>query len=145
MEAFADRLGKAPLGLTAVGIFLIFGALMAALAGSSLVWRGTTLDRVWALNPRAYNGLTPLGKMAGIAFILLGLTLAIAAMGWFKRCLWGWRLAVGVIAAQVLGDLVNIFLGRIVEGGIGTSIAGALLFYLLRDPVRSAFSPNESR
>jgi len=145
METFADRLAKAPLGLTAVGIFLIFGSLMAALAGSSLVWRGTALDRMWALNPRAYKGLTPLGKMAGIAFILLGLMLAVAAMGWFKRCLWGWRLAVGVIAAQVLGDLVNIFLGRIVEGGIGTSIAGALLFYLLRDPVRSAFSPNESR
>ena len=145
MEAFANRLGKAPLGLTAVGIFLIFGALMAALAGSSLVWRGTTLDRMWALNPRAYNPLTPLGKMVGIAFILLGLTLAVAAMGWFKRCLWGWRLTVGVIGAQVLGDLVNIFLGRIVEGGIGTSIAAALLFYLLRDPVRSAFSRSESR
>ena len=139
MKASADSLAKAPLGLTAMGIFLIFGALMATLAGTTLVWRGTALDRMWALNPRAYDGLTPFGKVVGIAFILFGMTLALAAMGWFRRCLWGWRLAVAIIATQALGDLVNVSRGRIVEGGIGATIAGAVLFYLLQDPVRSAF------
>jgi len=98
MKASADRLAKAPLGITAMGIFLIFGALMASLAGTTLMWRGTALDRMWALNPRAYNGLTPFGKAVGIAFILFGMILAVAAIGWFKRRLWGWRLAVAIIA-----------------------------------------------
>jgi hypothetical protein len=139
MKASAERLARVPLGITAMGLFLIFGALMASLAGTTLVWRGTALDRVWALNSRAYHRLAPFGKMAGIAFLVLGITLAVAAVGWFQRYLWGWRLAAAIIATQVLGDLVNVFLGRIVEGGIGASIAAMLLFYLVQDRVRSVF------
>lgn len=45
------------------------------------------------------------------------------------------RFAIGtIIAIQALGDLVNVVLGRIVEDGIGTAIAGALLYYLLGIP-----------
>jgi hypothetical protein len=38
-------------GFTAIGIFLFFGATMASLAAITLLWRGTALDGVWALNP----------------------------------------------------------------------------------------------
>jgi hypothetical protein len=61
-------------------------------------------------------------------------------MGWFKHRLWGWRLAVGIIAVQVLGDLVNAFMGDLVGGGVGFIIAGALLVYLLRPEVKAAFA-----
>jgi hypothetical protein len=125
--------------MTGIGTFLLFGAVTASLAGASLVWRGTALDRMWTLNPRAYRELAPFGKLAGILFLLLGMTLAFAGMGWFKRRLWGWALAVAVIATQVLGGAVNIFMGRVVEGGIGVAIAGALLFYALRADVKSVF------
>src|SRR5260370_437639 len=130
---------RSPRGVRALGIFLLFGAVMASLVGMTLVWRGTTLDRLWTLNPRAYKELAPYGKAVGIPFLLLGVTLAVAAMGWLKRCLWGWRLAVGIIAAQVLGDLVNALMGDLVRGGVGFVIAGALLVYLLRPEVRTAF------
>jgi hypothetical protein len=50
---------KSPKGIIAVGIFLFFGAMMASLAGTTLVWPGTTLDRLWTLNPRAYKELAP--------------------------------------------------------------------------------------
>ncbi len=130
---------RSPRGVTALGIFLLFGAVMASLVGMTLVWRGTTLDRLWTLNPRAYKELAPYGKAVGIPFLLLGVTLAVAGMGWFKRRLWGWRLAVGIIAVQVLGDLVNAFMGDLVRGGVGFVIAGALLVYLLRPEVRTAF------
>lgn len=76
---------------------------------------------------------------------MLGVTLAAAGMGWLRRRRWGWRLAVALIATQVLGGLVHVFLGRLVEGGIGTAIAGALLFYLLRVKVRAAFESSASR
>jgi hypothetical protein len=126
--------------MTAIGIFLEFGAVMASLAGTTLVWRGTALDRMWALNLRAYRELAPFGKMVGIPFLLLAVTLAVAGMGWFKRRVWGWRLAVAIIATQVLGNLVNAFRGDIVQGGAGFVIAGALLVYLLRPEVRAAFA-----
>jgi hypothetical protein len=137
--------GSAVLGIRAMGIFLIFGGSMASLAGIDLVWQVTALDRMWALNPSAYNELVPFGKAAGFAFILLGMILAVAAIGWFKRRLWGWRLAVAIIAVQVLGDVANVFLGRRVEGAIGAIIAGALVVYLFQDPVRSAFERHGSR
>jgi hypothetical protein len=112
---------------------------MASLAGATLLWRGTAFDRMWTLNPRAYKELAPLGKVVGIPFLMLGVLLAVASLGWFKRRVWGWRLAVAIIAIQVLGDLVNAFRGDVVRGGIGFVIAGALLVYLLRPEVRAVF------
>ena len=103
---------------------------MASLAGTTLVWPGSALDRIWNLNPRAHDELVPFGRVLGIPFLLLGATLAVASLGWFKRRRWGWRLAVAIIAMQVLGDLVNIFRGDPLRGGIGFLIAGALLLLL---------------
>lgn len=131
---------KSAKGITAVGIFLFFGAIMACVAGTTLVWRGTVLDRMWAFNAPAYRQLAPLGKTVGIPLILLGATMAVAGTAWFKRRVWGWRLAVAIIATQVLGDLVNAFMGDLVRGGVGFVIAGALLVYLLRPQVRCAFA-----
>ena len=122
-----------------MGIFLFFGALMATLAGTTLLWRGTALGRIWALNPAAYQQLAPLGDAVGILFLVLGAALAAAGGGWFRRRLWGWRLAVVLIATQVLGDLVNCARGNLLGGGVGVLIAGALLLFLLRPKVRATF------
>ncbi len=126
-------------GFTAIGIFLFFGAVMASLAATTLLWRGTALDRVWALNPTAYKQLAPLGRPVGILFLLLGSALTTAGIGWFRRRLWGWRIAVVIIATQVLGDIVNGVRGDLVRGGIGVIIAGALLLFLLRPKIRAVF------
>jgi|SRR5580704_12608398 len=130
---------KSPRGMTAVGVFLFFGAAMAALAGTTLAWQGSALDRVWRLNPRAYKELVPFGKAVGIPFLLLAATLALAGIGWFKRRRWGWMLAVALIATQVLGNLVSIWMAHYLEGGTGVVIAGALLLYLVRADVRNVF------
>jgi hypothetical protein len=130
-----------PLGFTAIGLFLFFGALMASLAATTLLWRGTALDRVWALNPTAYHQLAPLGSQVGLLFLLLAAALTAAGIGWLRRRLWGWRLAILIIATQVAGDLLNFFRGDRLRGGIGFAIAGALLFYLFRPQIRACFPP----
>jgi len=127
-------------GLNAVGIFLFFGAIMASLAATTLLRRGTLLDHLWALNPKAFKQLAPLGGAVGILFLLLGAALATAGIGWFRRRLWGWRLAVVIIAIQVLGDVVNCVRGDLLRGGTGVIIAGALLLFLLQPKVRGAFA-----
>jgi hypothetical protein len=125
--------------MTAIGVFLFFGAAMALLAGTTLIWRGTVLDRIWALNAGAYAQLAPYGKVIGVPFLGLSAALAVAGAGWFRRRVWGWRLAVAIIAMQVLGDLVNALMGQWVQGGVGVIVAGGLLFYLTRCRVRAAF------
>ncbi len=127
-------------GFTAIGIFLFFGAVMASLAAITLLWRGTALDRVWALNPIAYKQLAPLGRAVAVLFLLLGAALTTAGIGWFRRRLWGWRLAVVIIATQVLGDVVNCVRGDWLRGGAGIVIAGALLLFLLQPRIRATFA-----
>jgi hypothetical protein len=116
-------------GFTAMGIFLFFGAVMASLAATTLLWPGTALDRIWALNTAAYQQLAPLGGTVGILFLVLGAALAAAGVGWFRRRLWGWTLAVVLIAVQVLGDVVNCIRVDFLRGGVGVLIAGALLLF----------------
>jgi len=126
-------------GLTAVGIFLVFAFIMASLAGITLLWPGTPFDRMWALNPLAYKRLAPFAVTAGVSFLVLGAALMIAGVGWLKRHAWGWWLAFAIITAQALGDLLNLFKGDFFRGGVGLTIASALLFYLLRPRIRAAF------
>jgi hypothetical protein len=125
--------------MKAMGVFLLFGALMASLAGATLVWRGTALDRMWALNPRAFKELAPHGKIVGVPFLLLGAALAATGIGWLKHRLWGWRLAVVIIATQVLEDLFNVIQGQVVQGVAGITIACTLLFYMTRPSVLATF------
>ena len=132
--------GSKTTGFTAIGVFLFFGAMMASLAAATLLWRGSALDLIWALNPRAYKQLAPLGRTVGILFLLLFAALATAGIGWFRRRLWGWRLAVVIIATQLLGDVVNCVRGDLLRGGIGVIIAGALLLFLVQPKIRATFT-----
>jgi hypothetical protein len=113
---------------------------MAGLATITLLSPGTLLDRLWVLNPIAYKRLAPLGSTVGILFLLLGAALTTAGVGWFRRRLWGWRLAVVIIATQVVGDVVNCVRGDLLRGGTGVIIAGALLLFLLQPKIRATFA-----
>jgi hypothetical protein len=113
---------------------------MASLAAATLLWRGTALDRVWVFNPTAYKQLAPLGRVVGILFFVLSVALIAAGIGWFRRRLWGWRLAVVIISTQVLGDVVNCVRGDWLRGGTGVIIAGALLLFLLQPRTRTTFA-----
>jgi hypothetical protein len=88
----------------------------------------------------AYKQLVPLGGTVGVVFLLLGAVLTTAGIGWFRRRLWGWRLAVAVISTQVLGDVVNCVRGEWLRGGVGIIIAGTLLLLLLQTRIRAMFA-----
>ena len=131
-------------GLTAMAVFLVFGATMATLAGITLLFPGSFLDPIWRLNPEAGEQLRQLGPGIGIAFLGLGAAMVAAAIGWIRRRFWGWALAVIIIASQVLGDLVNAVRGEFWKGAVGVVIASALLVYLVRPATRGAFEKNSS-
>jgi hypothetical protein len=128
-----------PRGLKLFGIFLWFAATMASLAGFLLLRPGTPLDAVWALNPRARQGLAPLGPWAGIGFFLLSALSVYIAILWRRRRFRGWRLAVIGIAVQAVGDAVNFLRGDLLGGFVGVAVASLLLAWLLSRPVKAAF------
>ena len=69
-------------GLTAMAIFLFFGATVATLAGITLLFPGSFLDPMWRFNPEAGEQLRQLGRGIGIAFLGLGAAMVTAAVGW---------------------------------------------------------------
>src|SRR5262249_16815779 len=75
---------RRPSGLTAFGIFLFSGAAMATLAGATLIYRGTMVDHIWSLNPRAYSQLARLGSKAGILMLVIAAALSVTGVGWFN-------------------------------------------------------------
>ena len=125
------------------GCFLTFATIMSGLAGILLLFPGTRLDLMWELNPSAHEQLARFGALPGILFLCLSVILMATTVGWFRRRRWAWQLAVIVIAAQIFGDLFNVFSGRVGEGVLGVVIAGSLLFYLVRPNVRHSFGPSD--
>ena len=131
---------QSTVGMQAITAFLVFAMLMACFAGATLIWRGTVLERAWALNPQAYARLAAMGRSPAILFLILAALLAAAAVGWVKRRFWGWLLVVLIISGQILGAAVNAFFGEPIRGLAGFAIAGGLLMYLGRSKVRSRFA-----
>jgi hypothetical protein len=125
--------------IVSIGIFLVFGSSMAALAGTMLIWPGTVLDRLWMLNETAHAELRKAGTYLGPLFWALSIMLMGTAAGWFRQRLWAFRLTAAIICTQVAGDLVNLVRGDFVRGGVGIIIAGTLLLYLLVSRIRTAF------
>jgi hypothetical protein len=128
-----------PIGFVPLGVFFFFGSAMAALAALTLLKPGTFLDQAWLLNPTGHQQLSVMGKSIGIPFLGLAAGLFFAGLGWFKRKRWGWALGTAIIAINLLGDLIHLFLGDI-KSLVGVAIAGLLLIYMTRPGVRGYFT-----
>src|SRR5689334_18714514 len=107
-----------------VGVFLVFGCMMTALAGTMLIWPGTRLDTLWALNESAHEELQNSGSHIGPVFWVLTIVFGAAAIGWLRQRVWGFRLTAAVLCMQVVGDLVNLARSDLLRGVAGVLIAG---------------------
>jgi hypothetical protein len=128
-----------PRGFIPIGIFFLFGATMASYAAITLLRPGTFLDGLWSLNPRGHAKLVPFSQIAAPAFMILAASLGATAIGWFRRCYWGWLCGISIIAINATGDLVNLARGETLKGAVGVAIAGLLLIYMGRPSVRNYF------
>ena len=132
LEDYRGRLGRdkdtvskeRKFGLAAMGLFLFFGRGHGGTCWNDIDVAGN--------GARSCLGAKSGGIQAIGAFMVLRAALVTAGVGWSQRRLWGWWLAAAIIAAQVVGNVVNLVLGRFVEGAAGIALAGVLLFYLLR-------------
>jgi uncharacterized membrane protein (DUF2068 family) len=76
------------------------------------------------------------------AVVLMGAVCAacaLAAMGLWRGARWGYWLAVFLLAINLLGDILNVFLGTEPRAVIGIPIALAILAFLMSRRVRRFF------
>jgi hypothetical protein len=128
-----------PRGFLPIGVFFIFGSIMAAYAATTLLLPGTFLDTLWALNPQGHSELVPFSKIAAPAFMILSASLAATAVGWLRRRYWGWVCGISIIAINATGDVMNLARGEMLKGAVGVAFAGSLLIYMTRPKVRAFF------
>lgn len=128
-----------PFGLTALSVFFGVGVLASSVSALALAFPGSWLESVWRLNPEARVGFARLGPWAVVLMIVVALACSGAAVGLWIGRRWGYRLAVGVLSCNLLGDLLNAAVRGDHRTLIGLPIGGAMLAYLLSRRIRARF------
>lgn len=123
----------------ALSAFFAFGFAMASLAAIALVTPGEAWAPLWQLNPQARDALHPLGIWAILLMVAVAAACGLAATGLWIRASWGRGLAVGVLIANLIGDVANTVVRGDFRSLIGIPIAGALIAFLLSSHVRRQF------
>jgi hypothetical protein len=129
-----------PVSISVIGVFLLAATVIAGLVGTSLLFPGTFLDRIWELNKPAYKGFQAVGKISGLLLLLVGLCTGYAGAGLFKGQNRARRLAIALFAVNGLGDVVNFLRpAERLKSAAGALIAATFIFYLLRPNVIAFF------
>ena len=128
-----------PLALTALSGFFAFGMLISSTSAVSLALPGSRLEPMWRLNPEARQAFGRLGPWAVPLLLTVAATCAGSALGLRRERRWGHRLAVGVLAVNLVGDLLNAVVRGDRRTLVGLPIGGAMLTYLLSRRIRDRF------
>jgi hypothetical protein len=115
-----------------LAVFFAFGTTMCALTIVLLLFPGTKMDSLWRLNPDAYLAFQSIGKLAFLIMFLAGTGCGLAAIGLWRGTIWGIRIAVAVLSANVVGDVLNAAVRHDYRALIGLPIGGAMIYYLSR-------------
>jgi len=110
---------------------------MCALTTILLLYPGSELDSLWRLNPDARMAFQSLGSWSIALMLGVGTVCAFAAVGLWKGRVWGKRLAIITLSANIAGDLINAFVRSDYRALIGLPIGGFMIFYLIRANSRS--------
>ena len=125
-------------GLTLLSAFFVSGAVMAFLSFLGLLLPAGILEPMWRLNPRAHAGLSQLRGWGLALMLVVSIACASTAVGLWNRARWGLWLAVVLLGANLVGDVVTALRGDL-RPLIGIPIAGALILYLLSARTRAQF------
>jgi hypothetical protein len=127
------------LGVRLLSIFFLFGFVMCAITVMMLTFPGSFLEPLWRLNPEAHRSFVKIGIWAVLLMSVVGIACLLSAAGLSARADWGRRLAIVVLTVNLLGDTTAALMRHDARTLIGLPIAGAMIFFLLSNPVRSLF------
>ena len=113
--------------ITALSIFFMVGAAISFTASLSLLRPNSFLEPMWRLNPRAHENLSSLGFWAVALLSSVSLFCAAAAIGLWQESRWGYRIAIGLMMVNLIGDVTNVVLGIEPRAIAGVPIAAGIL------------------
>ena len=123
-------------------IFLFgFGTLMTALATATLLFPDSAWNVVWKINPKGHEGFVRMGSWSFLLLLTVGITCAFAMVGLLRRILWGYWLAIVLIAFNLFGDLFNVFTLKDYRALLGVPVAILILWALRQSAVGAYFEP----
>lgn len=130
-----------PLSVLIVAAFLFAATAIAVVVATSLLFPGTSLDRIWSLNQPAYAAFHVLGKASGLLLLLLAVGTAAAGAGLLRAAKWAWWLAILLFSINGLGDIITLLTPKrdLLKSGSGVVIAAAFLTCLCRPDVIAFF------
>ncbi len=125
---------KRDAGISVLAVLALIDGVFDALAGVTLLGLGNAI----ATNTVLSGGLATLVGMLLLVFAFLLLSLAYGL--WLVRP-WAWSLGVGLEVANILLALVRLARGREAIAGVLLTVllAGTILYYLSKRPVRAIF------
>jgi hypothetical protein len=118
-------------GISALSLFFVFGALASGLAAAILIVPGTALDVLWHFNPHAHRSFIAMGHWSVLLMSTVFLACMSAAWGLWRCRLWGYWTAAIILSVNLLGDTINSFVLRDWRTLIGLPIAGFMIAYLV--------------
>lgn len=133
------ELRKRPRGITALSVFFLAGALISLAASATLLFPGSFIEPMWRVNPRAHKHPSDLGWWSSVLLFAVSVSCALAAIGLWRRAAWGYKIAVGLIAINLVADVANTLMGTEPRAIVGVPIALAILIYLFSKKVRDSF------
>jgi hypothetical protein len=121
------------LGTILLIIFFAAGALICLVTMLALAFPGSFLESIWQLKPEARVQFLQIGRGASIALMaVVGVACGSAAIGLARNAEWGRRLAIAVLAVNLIGDSLNALLRHDPKTLIGLPIGGLMIWYLSR-------------
>jgi hypothetical protein len=78
-----------PIGILMIGLFLLVATAILVISGATLLFPGTSLDKIWVVNEKGYAQLLPFAGLVGLGFWALGVVMISAGMGLLKGRKWG--------------------------------------------------------
>jgi len=114
-------------------IFFAAGALVYLVTMLTLAFPGSFLESIWRLKPEARVQFQEIGSGASIALMAtVGMACGLAAVGLARRTEWGRRFAIGILAANLVGDSLNALLRHDPKTLIGLPIGALMIWYLVK-------------
>lgn len=129
-----------PPTLVALSAFFGFGTVVSSVTAVALLLPGRWSEAMWRLNPAARVGFEAMGPWGVVLMVVVALACGAAGVGLWCGRRWGYRLAVGVLGVNLLGDVANALVRGDRRTLIGLPIGGAMLAYLLTRRIRRRFA-----